>query len=264
MNKLESELQRLYFFPSQAWLGAKSESDNPHINLITATGLVRCLVISVKDGGAWQQVAALYQGIQDELELPAPAISVSVEDGYQIWFSLAEPVALQLAQDFMEGLCRKYLAETKAAKLKLRPGKADALKFVPKIPARQDTSERWSAYIDPTMGSMFVEETWLEMTPILDKQAGMLAGLKSTNTEDFHRALSTLQTMPETDASPPADKAESSQFQQSSKNTLDIGNGFSNPKNFLLAVMNDPTAKAEQRIQAAIALLPYFGNDIGR
>lgn len=264
MNKLESELQRLYFFPSQAWLGAKSESDNPHINLITATGLVRCLVISVKDGGAWQQVAALYQGIQDELELPAPAISVSVEDGYQIWFSLAEPVALQLAQDFMEGLCRKYLAETKAAKLKLRPGTADALKFVPKIPARQDTSERWSAYIDPTMGSMFVEETWLEMTPILDKQAGMLAGLKSTNTEDFHRALSTLQTMPETDASPPADKAESTQFQQSSKNTLDIGNGFSNPKNFLLAVMNDPTAKAEQRIQAAIALLPYFGNDIGR
>jgi len=105
MNKLESELQRLYFFPSQAWLGAKSESDNPHINLITATGLVRCLVISVKDGGAWQQVAALYQGIQDELELPAPAISVSVEDGYQIWFSLAEPVALQLAQDFMEGIC---------------------------------------------------------------------------------------------------------------------------------------------------------------
>ena len=39
MNKLESELQRLYFLPSQAWLGAKSESDNPHINLITATGL---------------------------------------------------------------------------------------------------------------------------------------------------------------------------------------------------------------------------------
>ena len=264
MNKLESELQRLYFLPGQKWLGAKSESDNPRIDLITATGLARCLLISVKDGYAWQQVAALYQGIQDELQLPAPAFSVCVEDGYQIWFSLAEPVALQLASDFMERLCLKYLTETKASKLILRPGMADEQKFVPQVPAKQESSDRWSAYIDPTMGSMFVAETWLEMPPNLDKQAGMLAGLKSIMPEDFHRALSTLQTMHETKSNPPAQNIESGQLQQPNKTSLSIGSGFSNPKSFLLAVMNDPTASAEQRIQVAIALLPYFGNDIGQ
>lgn len=262
MNKLESELQRLYCLPGQEWPSSKSVTDKPLIDLITATGLVRCLVISVENGSAWAQVATLFQGVQDELNLPAPAISVSVEDGYQIWFSLAEPVALQLARDFMKGICHKYLAETKTAKMKHRPGMADDLSFVPQIPARQASSDRWSAYIDPTMGSMFVEETWLEMPPNLDKQAGMLAGLKSITTEDFDLALSTLQTMHETETSPPAENTELRQLQQRSKTTLGLGNNFSNPKSFLLAVMNDPAASAEQRIQAAIALLPLFENDV--
>ena len=53
MNKLESELQRLYFLPGQAWPNLQSETDNPIIHLITATGLVRCLVISVEQGCDW-------------------------------------------------------------------------------------------------------------------------------------------------------------------------------------------------------------------
>ena len=260
MSKLESELQRLYCLPGRAWSGTKSESEKSQIDLITATGLVRCFVISIKDGAAWPQIATLYQGIQDEFELPAPAISISVEEGYQIWFSLAEPVALKLAQDFMEGLCRKYLAETKTAKLKCRPGITDDLKSVPKVPAREKASDRWSAYIDPTMGSMFVEESWLEMTPNHDKQAAMLAGLKSIKREDLDRAINILQKTHETEAIVPADKPEKLQ-QQPAKNTLGMGSGFSNPKSFLLAVMNDPTANAEHRIQAAIALLPFFAND---
>ena len=260
MNKLESELQRLYFLPGRAWPGTKSESENPQIDLITATGLARCLVISIKEGAAWPQIATLYQGIQDEFELPAPAISISVEEGYQIWFSLAEPVTLQAAQNFMAGLCRKYLAETKTAKLKCRPGIADDLKSVPKVPAREKASDRGSAYIDPTMGSMFIEESWLEMTPSLDKQAGMLAGLKSIRPEDFDRVSIALLRQHETKTLPPADKAETVQ-PPPAKTILGTSGDFSNPKSFLLAVMNDPTAHAEHRIRAAIALLPFFAND---
>jgi hypothetical protein len=266
MNKLEAELQRLYFLPGQEWHSLKSETDSPEIDLITTTGLVRCFVISVENGCAWSQVAALYEGVQDELDLPAPAISVSVEEGYQIWFSLAEPVALQLAQEFMGSLIRHYLTETKATKLKLRPGMANDLKSVPQVPAKQESSDRWSAYIDPTMGSMFVEETWLEMAPNLDKQAAMLAGLKSIGTEDFDQALKTLQTIREKISSPephpPVEKAESAQ--RCPPTTLGIGGGFSNPKSFLLAVMNDSVASAEQRMAAAVALLPFFENDAGQ
>ncbi len=39
---------------------------------------------------------------------------------------------------------------------------------------------------------------------------------------------------------------------------LAVGGGFVDPKSFLLAVMNDPGATAEHRIEAAKALLPYF------
>ena len=257
MNKLESELQRLYCLPGQTWPILKSATVNPEISLVSSAGLVRCLVVSVEKGSAWEQVAALCQAVEESLDLPAPAISVSLEDGFQIWFSLAEPVSLQLAQDFMAGLCRRYLAEIKTARIKLRPGAEGALRCVPLVPLQQENAERWSAYIDPTMGSMFVEETWLEMAPSLDKQAAMLAGLESMAAEDFQRALGVLQSAPE----PKLESPEHNQtvLVEPSRNEalLNMGGGFSDPKQFLLAVMNSPLATADQRITAAIALLPF-------
>ena len=110
------------------------------------------------------------------------------------------------------------------------------------------------------MGSMFIEESWLEMTPSLDKQAGMLAGLKNIRPEDFDRVSITLQRQHETATLLPADKAETVQ-PPPAKTILGTSGDFSNPKSFLLAVMNDPTAHAEHRIRAAIALLPFFAND---
>ena len=264
MNKLESELQRLYFLPGQDWQRLKSETVNPVINLITATGLVRCFVISVEKGCAWAQIGALYQGVQADLDLPAPAIAVSVEDGYQIWFSLAEPIALQSAQDFMNGLCRKYLSETKTTKLKLRPGIEKQLGFLPLVPAQQAEAERWSAFIDPSMGSMFVEETWLEMAPSRDKQAGMLAGLTSITAEEYQLACGMLQSPTEEIADLPVENKVASQLpRRSEPSVLNVANDFTNPRSFLLAVMNDPSASAEQRIQAAVALLPFFAHESG-
>ena len=199
--------------------------------------------------------------------MPPPAISVSGEEGYQVWFSLAEPVSLQCARDFMLGLCHKYLSEINATKLNLRPGDEDELGVVSMVPARLKTAEGWSAFIDPTMGSMFVDETWLEMAPNLDKQAGMLAGLESIKPNDFQRVLALLSLPIEMKASasqcfPPIFDNDSCNIQQSSAaSLLNICSGFNDPKHFLLAVMNDASATADQRITAAIALLPIFEKD---
>lgn len=266
MNKLESELQRLYFLPGQTWVNVKSDTRNPLIKLITANGLLRCFVISVKKGCDWTQVNALYQGVQEDLDLPAPAISVCAEEGYQVWFSLAEPIALQAAQEFMKNLSHKYLAEIKVTKLKFRPGTVEQLTGIPVVPVKQINTERWSAYIDPSMGSMFIEETWLEMPPGLDKQASMLAGLKSMKAQDFERASSLLKSHPEKAAGSsvpqqPVTNHSGSLEQCRNEAGLNMAGNFSEPKSFLLAVMNEPSASAEQRIQAAIALLPFFEKD---
>jgi len=41
------------------------------------------------------------------------------------------------------------------------------------------------------------------------------------------------------------------------QSTLEVGNNFTDPKAFLLAVMNDASASSRDRIEAARALLPY-------
>jgi hypothetical protein len=262
MNKLETELQRLYFLPGQDWPNLASEAGNRTIDLISPTGAARCLVLSVARGCDWDQIAALYEGVQADFNLPAPAIAVSVEAGFQIWFSLAEPVSLPLAREFVDALCAKYLAETNAAKLTLRPDVTTELRCIHLVPAKQANADRWSAFIDPTMGSMFVAETWLEMAPNLDKQAGMLAGLESIKAGDFQRVLATLQSQANTDPSlphPSSLRVEDDPLQPPGKtSTLSIGGGFTDPTSFLLAVMNEPSASADQRIAAASALLPFF------
>ena len=259
MNKLESELRRLYCLPGQTIASFDSDQGAGVIELLSTGGLLRCFVISVEKGCDWTSVAAFYQGLQEDLDLPAPALAVSVEDGYQIWFSLAEPIPLQLAHDFMDALSRRYLAGIKAAKLRFRPDRAGELRSLPVVPAKQANLERWSAFIDPTMGSMFVEESWLEMAPSLDKQAAMLVGLESITAPDLQKALGLLQSLP--DASgvlPPEIGVDSGQIERpSGAASLGAGNHFTHPRDFLLAVMNDPSASTDQRIAAAIALLPF-------
>ena len=44
------------------------------------------------------------------------------------------------------------------------------------------------------------------------------------------------------------------------RSALNVGSGYRDPQSFLLAVMNDESASARQRIAAAKALLPYFAD----
>lgn len=293
MNRLIAELTRLYFLPDQEWQSWQPNDNgerdyvgegkltpdilaehlmagsNVGLTLLSPAGTLRTMVISVERGSYWDQLAVLYQGVQEDFDLPAPAISVSVEDGYQIWFSLAEPVSYQQALVFLDALRLKYLADIPLPRLKFRPaagvsGNANSLSILPLMQTLTKPTERWSAFIDPSMGSMFVDETWLEMAPNLDKQAAMLAGVESIKPEDFQRVLTLLPT--ETTCSPAADNKlrPGSEAQQQSRKTdcrpssSGVGGDFADPKSFLMAVMNDPDTSVHDRIEAAKALLPYF------
>jgi hypothetical protein len=208
-------------------------------------GSTRAMLIRFTQAGDWEALANLYQAVQEELALPAPALSVSGDQGYGLWFSLAQPVALDAASDFLAALRARYLAELPPARTELLPDIAKA----PAVPAQQAGSNRWSAYIDPTLGAMFSEEPWLEMAPNPDKQADLLVVLESIKAADFQQALAQLQATPvvpgNTDhASPPG-------------TLLQAGSQFSDPQSFLLAVMNDASASPELRVEAAKALLPY-------
>jgi hypothetical protein len=275
MNRFIAELTRLYLLPGQEWQTWQPNHDGEPayvaegilttdalaerlatgskvgFTLVSPNGMVRTMVISFARGSYWEQVAALYQGVQEDFDLPAPAISVSVEDGYQIWFSLLEPVPLLQAQAFLSTLRLKYLADIPVSRLKFRPGaegseNPHSLSVLPLMPTAKEPTERWSAFIDPSMGSMFIDEPWLEMAPDLDQQAAMLAGVEPVKAEDFQRVLTIMQATP---VSSGGDQLASSPG---------LGSHFTDPKSFLMAVMNDPQASLRDRIEAAKALLPSF------
>ena len=219
MDKLDSELQRLHFLPvdQRQALG---------IRFLRATD--------------WPAIATLCQAMQEELDLPTPVVSIDGQ-GYQLWLSLAEAVDAGQATSFLDSLCARHLADIPESRLQF--GLPDN-----RPPAPLADGERWAAFIDPGMGSMFVSEPWLEMAPNRNQQADLLTAFKSIRAADLAHALSLLQ--PANLAQQPAVPPEAA--------TLPTSGTFTSPKQFLLAVMNDPRASAEQRLQAAKALLPYF------
>jgi len=277
MNKLIHELQRLYFLDGSASTDRAAAGlltpeliaqclDGEGIaglELVSADGLIRAMVVGFEKASDWEQVAKLYQGIQEDLELPAPAISVSGHTGYQLWLSLAACVSVVDARLFLDALRLKYLADLSLASLQLIPD-ADR-SVVNLVPAFHQATGKWSAFIDPSMGAMFIEESGLDMAPNMDRQADMLSRLKSIKAGDFARALSILQSEAESNArlleESAAEQRENPRHPSAVDQTrakLSVGDNYTDPKTFLLAVMNDASASADHRIKAAKALLPYF------
>lgn len=224
----------------------------------SASGSTRALCLRFTSAGHWEALAGLYQAVQSELGLPAPAISVSAvagQRGYGLWFSLAEAVPLAQAGDFLAALQGRYLADIPPTQLAFDLDAAAART----VPALDAETGRWSAFIDPTLGAMFADEPWLEMAPNPEKQADLLTALESIEPEAFQQALAQLQQATSTETA--ATLAESS-VKAGIQTRLAPGMRFADPKRFLMAVMNDDAVSAELRVQAAIALLPY--GDIGR
>lgn len=251
MDRLIAELQRLYFpkdqLASKAVAQTLAGGEPVALDPVGPDGRTRVMVLGFGRAADWAAAVDLFRVVQEELELPAPAISVSGQNGYEVWFSLAEAVPAEDARRFLEAIRLRYLSELPASRLQQRPGDGP----VDLVPALHRASGKWSAFIDPSMGSMFADEPGLEMAPSLDRQADLLSGFENIKAVDFKRVMGLLASP----AAPAGGDAEGAGGQPS---TLTVSGNFADPRSFLLAVMNDPSASPEWRIEAAKALLPYF------
>ena len=216
MDRLQSELQRLYL-PTAACAG----------------GAVRAMVLDIAGPTAWQELARLWQAVQADLDLPAPAIAVNGVDGYQAWFSLAEPVPPEQVEAFLSALRSRYLAAVPAERVRVQQASA--------LPPAQPGPERWSSFVAPDLAPLFAEEPWLDQPPGRDAQADLLSRVASAQPEAFDRACARLADTPAPAAGGPGLSAPVAQEDD--------------PRSFLLSVMRDASVDLRLRIEAAKALL---------
>jgi hypothetical protein len=281
MTRLQSELHRLYLLQAPAAPAARADADagadaRPMLGdlpLIDAPGQVRALVLALTGPADWALLSTVWHGVQTELELPAPAIAVAGVDGYQLWFSLAEPVSVPRGQAFLDALRRHYLGDIKASRVGLLPalGSAPAgqATHARPVPSPLAGSGHWSAFVTPDLAPVFADEPWLDSAPNPVGQADLLSRLKSIATADVQRVLDQLQPAP---TATPADLAlaatasagagavavpAASSSAASPSDRPALASAGPDPKRFLLDVMNDPSVPLGLRIDAAKALLPY-------
>jgi hypothetical protein len=216
MNRLETELQRLY--PPADTAG------------------VRALVLELARPGNWELLGRVWQGVQADLKLPAPGIAITGTDGYQLWFSLAQPVTAAQGQGFLQALRQRYLREVEPERIATQPSAA---------PPRQVQADRWAAFVTPDLAALFADEPWLDLPPGDDAQADLLSRLASIHAKDWARAMERLHSAAE---SPEVGASDVQARSASIASTQD-------PRRFLLDVMNDDTVELRLRIEAAKALL---------
>ena len=264
MTPLQSEIRRLYLPPS-------AESDAPAESGAAAASplfgpdqRVRCMVMELTRPPSWKLLGAVWQGVQAALELPAPAIAVSGTDGLQLWFSLAEPVAVAEAHAFLEGLRLRFLPEVTRSRLRLLPA-ADASAAHPGshatlVPALQAPGDNWSAFVASDLAPVFADTPWLDIPPNEDGQATLLRALAPMKPAAFGTAMQLLavRTVP-VPPSPTALQAPPASHVLQAPAVA--GQASQGPRHFLLQVMHDATVPLPLRIDAAKALLPYLPAD---
>jgi hypothetical protein len=217
MDRLDTELQRLYLAP-------------PTQGSIDPDAEVRAIVLEGVGPAAWPELSRLWQAVQAELDLPAPAIAVNGRDGCQLWFSLVQPVPRGRAERFVAALRANYLASVPAERI--RSAAPDA------PPPAQVAPERWSAFVAPDLAPLFAEDPWLDHPPGRDAQADLLSRVASIAPEAFERACA----LRDAAAPPPAGAPVAA-------------SAAADPRAFLLSVMQDPSVDLRLRIEAAKALL---------
>lgn len=207
MHKLISELHRLYLFDDQRYLEADggdpaltpavlarhlSGEQTVAVKLVSEAGLVRALVLEFGGKGSgeqhWSDLCTIANALQHELDLPAPAVSIS-GTAFQLWLSLATPVPLLQAQQFVQLLRSTFL-----------PASTDVIAVPPpayvewaQLPPCLQPSGKWAAFIHPGMGAAFADEPGLDMPPTPAAQLGFLDGVRSIAPAQFVQALAKLQ-----------------------------------------------------------------------
>lgn len=252
MTRLQTEWQRLYLPRAPVRHGA--DADAP--SLIDADGCVRAMLLEIARPAEWGAVSKVWQGVQADLALPAPAIAVTGTDGYQLWFSLAEPLPVPQAMAFLDLLREHYLSHIGTERVGLMPtvdpssAPFKAL-HASRVPAQQAQTGHWSAFVAPDLAPVFAETPWLDMPPSEEGQSTLLSHLESIKHADFQRALAQLIRPAE-----PA-RARSSASLPASMQAV-VAGSCTDPRRFLLDVMNNDAVALGLRIEAAKALLPYF------
>ncbi|HET7865916.1 MAG TPA: hypothetical protein VFL86_16065 [Burkholderiaceae bacterium] len=247
MNRLSIEFRRLFLAAETAGTDSADR--------------IRAVVLELARPAHWQQLAAVWRGVQADLNLPAPAIAVNGTDGLQLWFSVAEPLETHRAQAFLDALCQRYLADVPRHRLTLMPfpgpagpEAAEAPHAAP-IPAAQGTSGHWSAFVAPDLAPLFDDTPWLDIPPGDDAQAGLLSRLESIKPSQWDAALKQLQPPPT--VPPEARRAGAGDVAKEPKDAGTPADCNPEARRFLLAVMHDPAAPLALRIEAAKAVLPY-------
>lgn len=258
MNRLQSELARLYLPRPQD----RVEADAQPAILIDRLGRVRAMVMELARPADWEALSSVWHGVQAELELPAPAIAVSGIDGLQLWFSLAEPIAVAQAHAFLEGLRQRFLADIKPMRVRLMPA-ADASKLhqdlhAALVPAQQqDGSGNWSAFLAPDLVPVFAESPWLDIAPNEEGQATLLRSIEVMTQPAFEAAFEKLGRATQPQKSPDAVAPRLDERIVANDQAKPAPAHGGAPKQFLLQVMNDDTVALALRIEAAKALLQH-------
>ena len=246
MNRLQSELHRLYLPRSQV----AAESDAPSWALIEPLDKVRAMVMELTRPPSWAVLSKVWHGVQTELDLPAPAIAVSGTDGLQLWFSLAEPIAVAQAHAFLERLQLRFLPDLEPGRLRLMPApEASALRqerHARLVPALQEPTGNWSAFVAPDLAPVFADTPWLDIPPNEEGQAALLSSLEAMTQTVFEAALEKLEP-----------STHQSQSQSTAAGATNVNAPLRDPKQFLLQIMNDDTVALALRIEAAKALLQH-------
>jgi len=234
MRTLQAELDRLFHA-----MGAE---------LIAPDGRVRAMVLELARPADWDALSSVWRGVQTDLALPAPAIAVSGVDAYQLWFSLAESVPVAAAQIFLDSLRLRYLGSVAPARIRMMPA-ADAsvagtIHHASMVPALQQTSGRWSAFVAPDLAAIFCDEPWLDLPPGADAQAGVLSRLECIKPAAFQAILEQIKAATTTATSLTKPAAEAA----APGKHLD-------PRQFLQDVLNGEGIALHLRIEAAKALL---------
>ncbi len=196
MEKLISELTRLYLRPHTLSAQALEQHMRGATTLSTSLagedGSTRAIVIAFPkvaerdEGHHWTALCALANALQSELGFPAPAVSVSGADAFGLWLSLATPVPVATAQEFLALVRKAYIPD-----IELSLDAASAPAELP--PCLHRSSGRWAAFIHPGLGASFADEPGLEMAPPLGGQVAFLEGLQSISEAQFAQALAKLR-----------------------------------------------------------------------
>jgi hypothetical protein len=262
MNRLQSEQHRLFLPASPAGL----QPGAPPSPLLDTGGSVRAMVLELTRPPSWRVLSTVWHGVQDELDLPAPAIAVSGVDGLQLWFSLAEPITAARAHAFLESLCARFLPDTDPARLRLLPAAGASQQrhgaHAPLVPALQTSTGNWSAFVAPDLAPVFDETPWLDIAPNDEGQAALLSGLVATTAEALALATKRLEsaahrahaTEPGRTNAAMAVAAEPAMAMPMPTAVTDMADDATR---FLRRVMNDDTVPMALRIDAAKALLQH-------